>query len=148
MEYWFYIFSQALYYYKRIAHSLLAKIRSVHQTLNASIVFSLICALPLLRRLKLSTPYFDYLMKHALSYNIAKFGHQKRCITIERVTTSSNGCDCFTCWQDWIFAWGKANLQNSWIKSSNSARLAAKQLVGPNEYFTSFATLFSVNKNV
>ena len=61
----------ALYYYKRIAHLLLAKIRSVHQTLNASIAFSLTCALPLLRRLKLSTPYFDYLMKHSLSYNMA-----------------------------------------------------------------------------
>ena len=31
----------------------------------------MICALPLLRRLKLSTPYFDYLMKHSLSYNMA-----------------------------------------------------------------------------
>ena len=45
------------------------------------------------------------------------------------------------------FAWGKANLQSSWIKSANSTRLAAKQFVGPNEYFTSFATLFAMNKN-
>ena len=37
---------------------------------------------------------------------------------------------------------GKAN------EFRNSARLAGKQLVGLNEYFTSFATLFSMNKNV